>query len=64
MGYSKNYIMYWGVFTGIIIAWTYRKVCTKFTKIIGASCAECTVPFPYIWKELQKSAQKMHPFLY
>ena len=21
MGYSKNYIMYWGVFTGIIIAW-------------------------------------------
>ena len=22
MGYSKNYIMYWGVFTVIIIPWT------------------------------------------
>jgi len=22
MGYSKNYIMYWGVFTAIIIPWT------------------------------------------
>ena len=32
MGYSKNYIMYWGVFTVIIIAWTPAKVCTNLTK--------------------------------
>ena len=51
MGYSKNYIMYWGVFTGIIVAWTHRKVCTKFTKVIGAFYAKCTVPFSCIWKE-------------
>ena len=32
MGYSKNYIMYWGIFTVIIIAWTPAKVCTNLTK--------------------------------
>ena len=32
MGYSKNYIMYWGVFTVIIIPWTHAKVCTNLTK--------------------------------
>jgi hypothetical protein len=34
MGYSKNYIMYWGVFTGIILPLVLPKVCTKFTKVI------------------------------
>ena len=29
MGCSKNYIMYWGVFTVIIIPWYYEKVCTN-----------------------------------
>ena len=29
MGCSKNYIMYWGVFTVIIIACSPRKVCTN-----------------------------------
>ena len=32
MGCSKNYIMYWGVFTVYIVPWHKRKVCTNFTK--------------------------------
>ena len=39
MGYSKNYIMYWGVFTVIIIAWLPREVCTNFTKVYMRFCA-------------------------
>ena len=29
MGCSKNYIMYWGVFTVIIVPYVPRKVCTN-----------------------------------
>lgn len=32
MGCSKNYIMYWGVFTVYIIARVQKKVCTNLTK--------------------------------
>ena len=32
MGCSKNYIMYWGVFTMFIIAMVNRKVCINITK--------------------------------
>ena len=39
MGCSKNHIMYWGVFTLIIIAWSADEVCTKFTKITTYFCA-------------------------
>ena len=42
MGYSKNYIMYWGVFTVIIIAWFPKEVCTNFTKVHVRFCAMCT----------------------
>ena len=38
MGYSKNYIMYWGVFTVYIIPWGKRKVCTNFTKFGTLFC--------------------------
>ena len=41
MGYSKNYIMYWGVFTVIIIAWMPAEVCTNFTKVYICFCATC-----------------------
>ena len=41
MGYSKNYIMYWGVFTGIIIACAYKKVCTNIPKFSTSFCANC-----------------------
>ena len=32
MGCSKNYIMYWGVFTLIIVPFSHSKVCTNFQK--------------------------------
>ena len=38
MGIVKN-IMYWGVFTGIIISWFYRKVCTKINFFQETICA-------------------------
>ena len=38
MGYSKNYIMYWGVFTVIIVPWIYAEVCTNFTKVKHCFC--------------------------
>lgn len=39
MGYSKNYIMYWGVFTVYIVPCVHQKVCTKFTKFNMFFCA-------------------------
>ena len=39
MGCSKNHIMYWGVFTVIIIAWILPKVCTNITIINICFCA-------------------------
>ena len=38
MGCSKNYIMYWGGFTSIIIASLPKSVCTKFTKMVICFC--------------------------
>ena len=42
MGYSKNYIMYWGVFTVIIIAWVVPKVLPNITKNETIFCAKLT----------------------
>ena len=39
MGCSKNHIMYWGVFTLIIIAWSTDEVCIKFTIFTICFCA-------------------------
>ena len=39
MGYSKNYIMYWGVFTGIIIPSLDTKVSTKLHLFFTFFCA-------------------------
>lgn len=39
MGCSKNYIMYWGVFTVFIVPCVHQKVCTKFTKFNIFFCA-------------------------
>lgn len=39
MGCSKNYIMYWGVFTIVIIAWCNPKVCTNITIFYIIFCA-------------------------
>ena len=55
MGCSKNYIMYWGVFTVIIITSVNRKVCTNlifFTLIF----------YPYL--HLTKKPQKIFPEFY
>ncbi|EJW92893.1 hypothetical protein EVA_19001 [gut metagenome] len=38
MGCSKNYIMYWGVFTVIIVSCGKEKVCTNFTKFGTLFC--------------------------
>ena len=35
------YIMYWGVFTVIIVPWIYTEVCTNFTKVWHRFCALC-----------------------
>ncbi len=35
MGCSKNYIMYWGVFTVIIITSVNKKVCTNLIFFVG-----------------------------
>ena len=42
MGYSKNYIMYWGVFTLIIISCLPFEVCTNFTYFCTYFCAYST----------------------
>ena len=47
MGYSKNYIMYWGVFTVIIIARSADEVCTNFTKVVICFCAQFTKVYIY-----------------
>ena len=43
MGIVKLYIMYWGVFTVIIIAWVVPKVLPNFTKIETIFCAKFTI---------------------
>ena len=50
MGCSKNYIMYWGVFTLIIVSPLPFKVCTNFTKVAFAFYAFCIVPFSHFRK--------------
>ena len=52
MGCSQNYIMYWGVFTLIIVPFSHSKVCTNFTKVAHAFCALCIVPFSHFRKNL------------
>ena len=42
MGIVKLYIMYWGVFTVIIIAWVVPKVLPNITKIETIFCAKLT----------------------
>ena len=42
MGIVKLYIMYWGVFTVIIIAWVAPKVLPNITKIETIFCAILT----------------------
>ncbi len=43
MGIVKLYIMYWGVFTVIIIAWVAPKVLPNITKIKIDFCAIFTI---------------------
>lgn len=43
MGCSKNYIMYWGVFTVIIIACSQGKVCTNMDFF-------CTVFYSFFYR--------------
>ena len=43
MGYSKNYIMYWGVFTVIIISCFHGEVCTNVKKLINCFYTVYTV---------------------
>lgn len=42
MGIVKLYIMYWGVFTVIIIAWVVLKVLPNITKNETIFCAKLT----------------------
>ena len=42
MGIVKLYIMYWGVFTVIIIAWVVPKVLLNITKNETIFCAKLT----------------------
>ena len=42
MGIVKLYIMYWGVFTVIIIAWVVLKVLPNITKNGTIFCANLT----------------------
>ena len=42
MGIVKLYIMYWGVFTVIIIAWVAPKVLPNITKNETIFCAKLT----------------------
>ena len=42
MGIVKLYIMYWGVFTVIIIAWVVPKVLPNITKNGTIFCAKFT----------------------
>ena len=42
MGIVKLYIMYWGVFTVIIIAWVVPKVLPNITKNGTIFCAKLT----------------------
>ena len=44
------YIMYWGVFTLIIVSPLPFKVCTNFTKVAFAFYAFCIVPFSHFRK--------------
>ena len=44
------YIMYWGVFTLIIVPFSHSKVCTNFTKVAHAFCTLCIVPFSHFQK--------------
>ena len=46
------YIMYWGVFTLIIVPSLPIKVCTNFTKVVFAFYAFCIVPFSHFRKNL------------
>ncbi len=46
------YIMYWGVFTLIIVSPLAFKVCTNFTKVAHAFCTLCIVPFSHFRKNL------------
>ena len=55
MGCSKNYIMYWGVFTVIIVAQEYKKVCTNLTKFEIFFCADCH----FTLRDLRLPAQKL-----
>ena len=43
MGCSKNYIMYWGVFTLIIVPFSHSKVCTNFQKNSHSFYSICIV---------------------
>ena len=43
MGCSKNYIMYWGVFTLIIVPFSHSKVCTNFQKKSHSFYSICIV---------------------
>ena len=43
MGIVKLYIMYWGVFTVIIIAWVAPKVLPNITKNEIGFCARFTI---------------------
>ena len=45
------YIMYWGVFTLIIVSPLPFKVCTNFTKVTFAFYAFCIVPFSHFRKK-------------
>ena len=50
MGCSKKYIMYWGVFTLIIVSWTQSEVFTILTNFVDFFCAYFTTvspPFEY-----------------
>ena len=69
MGCSKNYIMYWGVFTVIIVPYVPRKVCTnrdffhliliqnndEFFRRFGFSVLICTNARKITEKNLQKT---------
>ena len=62
MGYSKNYIMYWGVFTVIIIPSLPEEVCTNVKKVIRLFYTFFTVFESVIRKNTNKIAQMRNRF--
>ena len=58
MGCSKNYIMYWGVFTVIIVPRFPGKVCTNFTKMMFVFYAFCILVFSSPFFSIVKSDLK------